>query len=278
MIDDLDQVLRQLLIREIPIANGEVDIVFDQPSREWSARLSRPTINLFLYDVRENQKLRQAQPMWEVERQTQNNTTRRRAPVRADLHYMITAWAAEPEDEHSLLGRTWMALLRYPYLPRELLPEPLHDQPVPIPVLVAQYQELRDPAEVWQVLDNEMRPALACTITLAIDPYYPLTTPLVRVHELRVGQSLRPETEQLDPRVEPRSRWTVGGQVRSDGPLEGVHLTLVERDMEVVIQPDGRFVIGPLAAGTYTLAVRKDGEQPRTFEIVVPAADYELQV
>ena len=43
MFHDLDEVLRQLLIEEIPIKNGEVDIEFDQPSREWSARLSRPT-------------------------------------------------------------------------------------------------------------------------------------------------------------------------------------------------------------------------------------------
>jgi hypothetical protein len=98
MIDDLDEVLRQLLIREIPIKNGEVDIAFDQPSREWSAKLSRPTLNLFLYDARENQKLRQTQPMWEVERQQNNTAVRHRRPARLDLHYMITAWAADPED------------------------------------------------------------------------------------------------------------------------------------------------------------------------------------
>ena len=60
MIEDLDEALRKLLIREIPIRNGEVDVEFDQPSREWSAKISRPTLDLFLWDVRENQKLRQA--------------------------------------------------------------------------------------------------------------------------------------------------------------------------------------------------------------------------
>ena len=57
MINDLDEVLRQFLVRELPIKNSEVDIAFDQPAREWSARVSRPTLNLFLYDLRENQKL-----------------------------------------------------------------------------------------------------------------------------------------------------------------------------------------------------------------------------
>ena len=59
MFDELDEALRRLLIREIPIKNNEVDISFDQPKSEWSARLNRPTVNLFLHDVRENTKLRQ---------------------------------------------------------------------------------------------------------------------------------------------------------------------------------------------------------------------------
>lgn len=278
MINDLDEVLRQFLIRELPIKNSEVDIAFDQPAREWSARISRPTLNLFLYDLRENQKLRQTQPMWEIERRRDNTATRRRTPVRTDLHYMITAWAAEPEDEHSLLSRTWVAFLRYPHLPQELLPESLQDQPLPIPVTVAQYDELRNPTDVWNVLDNEIRPAITCTITLCLDPYYPFTTPLVRLRELRVGPTPDPSSERLDERVEPDRLWTIGGNVRSDQPLENVRLTLVERDMEVQLRPDGRFVIGPLVAGKYTLQVLVDGDRPRRFKITVPAADYELEV
>jgi hypothetical protein len=47
VIADLDEVLRELLTREIDIKDNEVDITFDQPKREWSARLSKPTLNLF---------------------------------------------------------------------------------------------------------------------------------------------------------------------------------------------------------------------------------------
>lgn len=35
MIKELDEVLRQFLIKELPIKNGEVEISFDQPKREW---------------------------------------------------------------------------------------------------------------------------------------------------------------------------------------------------------------------------------------------------
>jgi len=58
MIDDLDDALRDLLVRELPIRDNEVDVSFDQPRREWSARLSRPSLNLYLYDIRENLRLR----------------------------------------------------------------------------------------------------------------------------------------------------------------------------------------------------------------------------
>ncbi len=63
MLADLDETLRQLLIAELPVKNGELDISFDLPKRDWSSRISKPTVNLFLYDVRENNVLRQHQ--WE---------------------------------------------------------------------------------------------------------------------------------------------------------------------------------------------------------------------
>jgi hypothetical protein len=280
MIEDLDEVLRQLLIRELPIKNGEVDIKFEQPKREWSARLSRPTLNLFLYDVRENQKLRQTQPMWQIERTTDGRVTKRRKPVRVDLHYMITAWAAEPEDEHRLISRTLMALFRHPHLPEQMLPESLQSQPAPVSFMVAQYDELRNPTDVWNVLDNEIRPGIPLIITLALDPYLPTVTPLVRVRELRVGPSYVPPSERLQEGIEPDVFWTIGGALRSDQPLdiEQVQLTLVEKGLEVAIQPDGRFTIGRLQAGEYTLEVSIEGRPPRRYPIAVPAADYDLEV
>ncbi|MCB0005881.1 MAG: DUF4255 domain-containing protein, partial [Anaerolineales bacterium] len=63
MITDLDETIRNILRAELPIKNGEIDVKFDQPKREWSARLNKPTINLYLYDVRENNVLRTHQ--WE---------------------------------------------------------------------------------------------------------------------------------------------------------------------------------------------------------------------
>jgi hypothetical protein len=279
MIDELDEVLRKFLIREIPIKNSDVDIKFDLPKREWSARLNRPTLNLFLYDIRENVKLRQAQPMWEIERD-KDQAIQRRKPVRLDLHYMITAWASEPEDEHRLLSRTLMAFFRHAHLPEDLLSESFQGQPVPIPVMAAQQEELQNPADVWSALDNEMRPAIVCVLTLALNPYHPLTTSLVRTRELRIGPSPVPLWQQLERGTAPDLFWTIGGTLHSAKPLDmaGVRLTLVEQGQAVTVQPDGRFTIGNLKAGDYTLEVAVDGGQPRRYKITVPSPDYDLEV
>jgi hypothetical protein len=277
MFHELDDILRQLLIRELPIKNGDVDITFEQPSREWSARLSRPTINVFLHDIRENLQLRGSQ-QWTVEQRPDGTAIQRRTPVRVALHYMITAWANDPDDEHNLLGRTLLALFRQPHLPNDLLPESLRDQPAPIPLEVAQQDTLRNPADVWNALDNEIRPAVTLIVTLALDPYQPFVTPLVRTRELRIGQAARPNTERLTADLPPDVFWTIGGTIRTDNPLETIQLTLVERDLVVPVQKTGQFAIGQLQAGEYTLEVAVNGGKPEHHRITVPAPDYEISI
>jgi hypothetical protein len=72
--------------------------------------------------------------------------------------------------------------------------------------------------------------------------------------------------------------WTIGGNLHSDRPFEDLSLTLVERGLYVPILPGGRFTIGNLRAGQYTLEVSVEGEEPRRHAITVPAPDYDLEV
>jgi len=277
MIHDLDSVLEQLMIREIPIKDGEVEIAFDQPTREWAARLSRPTLNVFLHDIRENLKLRHSQ-QWTVEQNPDGTATQRRSPVRVDLHFMITAWANEPEDEHNLLAGTLMALFRQSGLPQDLLPEGLQDQPRPIPLQVAQTDELRNPADVWSALDNEIRPAVVLTVTLAIDPYKPITTPLVRTRELRFGQAVDPLSDQALIEGTEDVFWSFGGTIHTDRPLDQLRLRLVERGLDLPLKEDGQFAVSGLRAGDYTLEVAANGRTLKQKKISVPGPDYELEV
>ena len=280
MIDELDEVLRQYLIRELPIKNGEVDIAFNLPKREWSARISRPTLNLFLYDLRENTKLRQHIPEFEIERTPQGTVVQRRRPLRVDLYYMITAWATEPEDEHRLMARTLMALTRYANIPAELLTDSFTDQPAPIPITVAQRELLEKPTDLWGVLDNEIRPALGCQLTIALNPYQPVESPLVRTAEIRFGQSRKPVAQELSASDgDSRYLW-IAGQVRPKGkkPLSNIRMTLIERGVEVPIQNEGNFIIGTLASGTYTVEVSADGRKPGRYTLTVPSKTYDIEL
>lgn len=116
---DLDDALSLLLRRELE-ATGfqEVGIAFEAPNREWAASVTQPTLNLFLYDLRENQQRRAAQ--WERgEIQGRRNETR--PPLWLDASYTLTAWARAAQDEHRMLSQAISALQRYPELPEDVL-------------------------------------------------------------------------------------------------------------------------------------------------------------
>jgi len=281
MIDDLDEALRTFLMREMGIKNGEIEIEFKQPTREWSGRLSRPTLNLYLHDVRENAKLRRAQPGWEiVERGNGDNVSvHRRNPVRLDLHYLITAWATEPEDEHRLLGRSLMALYRYTELPSDVLPEALQDQPSPIAIRAAQIDSLENPNDFWSVMDNQMRPGIACIFTMSIDPFLEVTAPIIRTRATRFGQV--PEGQAARQRSSPSAGQTeyvrISGAIRSSEPLENGRLLLVESGVVYPVFDEG-YVISRLQPGEYTLELSAENLDAQRFPLKVPASNYDLEV
>jgi hypothetical protein len=301
MFDEIDDALRQLLIREIPIRSNEVEIAFEHPKREWSARLNRPTLNLFLHDVRENVDLRNSYQHYARPNGDQRTATLPRPTHRVDLHYMVTAWASEPDDEHRLLARTMLSLLRVPELPSDLLSVGLAQQPSPIQLKVARYDSPLNPADIWGVLDNELRPTLNCTVTLTMDPHAPIEVPVVRTRELRVGdidalsyrrqrqegggpvrfigrpRNIAVETESVERSDQGQQwlaeYWTVGGQIQLEAGTQAVHLIVQETGVEVPVAGDGRFVIGHLHAGNYTLVITIDGEE-REHKMEVPSAEY----
>ena len=179
MLADLDETVRQLLIRHVPLDLTTVDVSFDAPDREWSGRLSRPTVNCFLYDVRENEDLREA--AWDYARDAKNGTVqRRRVPVRINATYNVTVWARAPEDEHRLLWRVLTALARHPVLNLDTVEGGLKEQPFPLLAKVAKSDTARaNPADLWQALDNRIRPSLTYVLTLALDPDTVFTSPMV---------------------------------------------------------------------------------------------------
>src|SRR5215216_1131817 len=104
MLADLDETLRSLLKRELERHGFDgVEIAFDAPAREWSSQLSSPTVNLFLYDLRESQEDRPNE--WMNERGSNGQAREVRPPMIMECSYAVTAWTHAVEDEHRLLSQ-----------------------------------------------------------------------------------------------------------------------------------------------------------------------------
>lgn len=178
MINDLDSTLEQLLKRELPASLVEqVAISFAAPDDEFPPQsVVLPAIDLFLYDVRENRELRSNE--WVVERQSNGAVTQRRAPVRVDCSYLITAWPSKnspnpAKDEHMLLGEVMMALLRHPVIPAAVLQGILKGQEPPLPAVTLMPGRLQSLGEFWQALGGKPKAALNYTVTIGVEPSKP---------------------------------------------------------------------------------------------------------
>jgi hypothetical protein len=184
VIHDLDDTLKDLLVREAGIDPTVIDIRFEMPSPEWSTEISsRPTINLYLYDVRENVELRSSQSH---ATRVDDAWTQRRAPVRVDLSYMISVWTEHIADEHQLLGQILLTLLRHPLLPPHVLKGSLLTQPLPLRAWIAQPERIPNSWDFWGHVEHRMKSGLSYVVTASLEPHAVQPAPPVRRREIQV--------------------------------------------------------------------------------------------
>ncbi len=262
-----DETIRDLLIKNVPIDLTEVDISFEAPDREWSGRLSRPTVNCFLYDVRENLDLRQTD--WEVQKRN-GKATSKRLPARIDATYQVTVWARAPEDEHRLLWRTLVALFRNLIIPEESLRGQLRNQTFPTKAVVVQPSQARaNPAELWQALDNRIRPALTYTVTVPLDQDLVFEAPMVFTRRTRLFVQVLAEGIQIMGQVRDKSNTERG--------IPGITVLLRETGAEFITNADGQFAFKTREGAITLIATAPTGEQA-TRQVDVPALEYDLEL
>ena len=163
MIHDLDRSLTNLL--ESMKREGYVrEISFATPDDQFGPSL--PAINLFLYDVRENNDLRSNE--WRTEWRNEQPVGRRLPPVRVDCSYLVTAWAGDISQEHHVLGEVMGLLLRYPTLPQDMLHGSLNKQELPLPTTALQPGRLQSLGEFWQALGGKPKAAFDYTVTVTM--------------------------------------------------------------------------------------------------------------
>lgn len=165
MLQLLDDALKNFLRTAVPLPAREVDIVFEAPDRDWSAGVSRPTIDLYLWDVRPNLDERE---FGVVNVSTKTGRRRQESMPRVDCRYLVTAWTSDVGDEHSLLGRVLAALLLHPVLEAEHLPTPLAGV-VPLPSLALRGGAGSENSDFWSALGGQLKPGLDLVVTATVD-------------------------------------------------------------------------------------------------------------
>ena len=130
MIQDIDESLRALVKREALEGNG-VDVAFDAPTKEWVSRRNAPTVDLYLYDIREDLSRRETtRLLWEllgvrislgavsaIEKRVSESVApvvdeiveeARKAPIK---HGDGTSWLRAAYDSDSAIRPIWALLL-----------------------------------------------------------------------------------------------------------------------------------------------------------------------
>lgn len=219
MIQEVDESLRAL-IRKEALNGSDVDIAFDAPSKDWAARRNAPTLDLYLYDIREDMHRRDF--AWELIRDESGIVAEKRLPPRRyKLSYMVTAWTQRPEDEHRLLSAVLGCVVRHEVVPSETLPVSLRELGIPIYMTIAlPPPPERSIGDIWSALGGELKPSLDLVITapVLVDDS-PAVAPAVREEpRLRFGDGEEPPARsrrsgrakpEPEPEVEPEE--VVGG-------------------------------------------------------------------
>jgi hypothetical protein len=161
MIQDVDEALRTLVRREA-IPGADVDVAFDAPTREWASRRNAPTLDLYLYDIRED--LQRREVMWQAFRNADGFQSSRQPPPRYyKLSYLVTAWTQRPEDEHRLLSAVLSCLVRHERLPGDVLPGALATMSVYATIALPPPSD-RPLSDIWSALGGELKPSLDLVI------------------------------------------------------------------------------------------------------------------
>jgi len=275
MINDLDKTLEQLLIKKVPLDPADVDICFKMPDREWASTLSRPTVNLYLYDIHENSELREFD--WTVELNHDNNkSTKTRAPVRVSLSYLITVWTSAIEDEHRLLTGVLTALFRNPSIPPDLFQGDMAGKDYVLFTEVAQPDGvLKNPADFWGALDNCLKPSISYVVTIPLDLDVAFTAPIVSTRVLAAR-------DMGDAETEAEERVVINGLVyrkgKPDKVISDATLLIKETGRRSQTDEQGRYFFRKLSPGSYTLVVSAPNRKGRKIALSIPSKSYDVEL
>jgi hypothetical protein len=270
MLADLDETLRALLKAELERHGFEgVDIAFDAPAREWSGQLSKPTVNVFLYDLREAETLRTSE--WS-RIQRDGRTFEGRPPMVMECSYAVTAWTQAVEDEHRLLSQVLAIFYAYPEIPQSALNGRLANGSQQWPIKARIGQGKGEKSDFWSAIGGQYKVSLDYVVRLSVDS----GAKLERGPEVRT-QTVRTRLADGPARAVVEMHRSVGKVSNKQGePLANVWVTLPDVGTWTASEADGRFRFDRLPPGRHRLLARTaDGVEAVT-QFEVPGAGVDL--
>ena len=249
MFNLIDHALEQYLREQVPLPTSDVDVAFNAPAKDWSARISRPTVNLFLWDVRRAaSKQRAGIDQVEIE----GRTFRRTPPRALELRYLVTAWSSEHRDEHQLLGNVATTILTSRALPNRFLPDTFElPDGRPVTLSLATTADLK-PNDFWSSIDGQLKPGLDVVVSFRV------ATPLTEVAEPPTGVDVG-VGDVHDPSRATSRAYATG---RTSDPDKAGRVVRTRRG-SAVVQETGTFVVPGEAGDELTI----DSDPPLTMEI-----------
>jgi hypothetical protein len=274
MIRDLSQTLKAVLqdptfALQFPEL-ASADIIFDRPLDPFNP--SKTTIDVFLYDVRENLELRLNDPVIEFHN---GHAITHPAPLRLACSYLVTVWPVGGTElalqEHRLLTQVLRALSRYPTIPSTFLKGSLIGQDPPLPMVALHPDALKNLAEFWSSLGSKMKASLTVTATISVPVFSDLDDFLVTTHITDFIQGAPPVTETVIQ---------IGGRVLDQNTSAGIGgaLVILDNGQRETSDDSGEFNFLNVPAGAHTFTAFAVGYQapaaPQAFQVPGQPQDY----
>jgi hypothetical protein len=260
-VADLDEALRTLLRRELARHGFEgVEIAFDAPSKEWSGKLTGPTVDLFLYDLREALDRAVGTP---TEQRDNGRAVVISPPLHLELTYAVTAWTKAVEDEHRLLSQVLSILFSYGELPDDVL----GDAAATVRSAEASVGRPREEkADFWTSVGGQYKASIDYVVHIVVESGARFERgPEVRTQTVRLRQADGPAStmEELH---------RLGGTVRDDDglPAQRAWIALPDAGMWTASDARGRFTFARLRAGRYRVLARATDGREADASVEVP--------
>jgi Pvc16 N-terminal domain/Carboxypeptidase regulatory-like domain len=271
-IADLDDALRNLLRRELDRHGFEgVEIAFEAPSKEWSGKLTSPTVDLFLYDLREATERAEISSR---ERRGNGQAVVTSPPLRLELTYAVTAWTKAVEDEHRLLSQVLAILFSYRQLPEETLNASLESSSRLRDAETAVGRPREEKADFWTSVGGQYKASIDYVVHVTVESGATFARgPEVRMQTIRTRVSDGPAGTMTELH-------RLGGTVRdgAGNPVADAWVAAPESGRWTATSREGRFRLDRVAPGSHRLVARTAAGDEAEITVDVPGQPTDIVI